>query len=149
MLIMTVHTVSTWERPFSLTDILQPMKNRYCVSIRSAYAVFFCLKKSRLKTDLRTDGSREYLWSQPTITTLQFFSIGIDNYLKIQWTIREIKHFDELEALVHEEYESTGLVEVKWYADDHCIKWNTYPATLDGNVVGYANHALENHPLAS
>ena len=45
MLIMAIHTVSTRERPFSLTDILQPMKNRYCVSIRSACAVFFLPKE--------------------------------------------------------------------------------------------------------
>lgn len=41
MLIMIEHTVSIWEGPFPLTDILQPISNRYCVSIRSAYAVFF------------------------------------------------------------------------------------------------------------
>lgn len=56
MLIMIRHTVSIWERPFPLTDILQPISNRYCVSIRSAYAVFFCLKKSY---DQNKTGSRE------------------------------------------------------------------------------------------
>lgn len=64
-------------------------------------------------------------------------------------TVREIKDFAELEALVHEQYESTGLVEVKWYADDQRIKWNTYLVTLDGHAVGYTNHALEKHSLAS
>ncbi len=64
-------------------------------------------------------------------------------------TVREIKDFVELEALVHEEYESTGLVEVKWYADDKRINWNTYLVTLDGRAVGYTNHALENSPAAS
>lgn len=64
-------------------------------------------------------------------------------------TVREIKDFAELEALVHENYESTGIVDVKWYAGDDRINWDTYLVTLEGCAVGYTNQAFKQPPAAS